>query len=219
MFIIKKMFKNLFNIIICVFLLLLGFISLNAEGETTTEPEVTITLTYPDGSTEIVHSIEEAKAKQEEWKLLYEGETDEEGLIILPEWAEEGEIKIVETKIPEGYTAETTETIVELSEKEAEIINNKVEPTPTPTPTPTPQVTPTPTPETTPEPSPTPVFKATPTPEITPTPTTPTSTPTPQPTKTVPVPNTDDDSMNWLYVFFCSMIMVVISYQALRNEG
>lgn len=103
--------------------------------------ETTYTLTYPDGSVVTTTDKAEAEQLEGEWKLLYSGETDADGNIVLEGWAESGEIKVVETEVPEGYTAETTETITDLANGSVTIVNTKVtEPDPgKPSPTPKPQ--------------------------------------------------------------------------------
>lgn len=94
--------------------------------------ETTYTLTYPDGSVVTTTDKAEAEQLEGEWKLLYSGETDEAGDIVLEGWAESGEIMVVEAEVPEGYTAETTETTADLADGEVTIVNTKVtEPEPT----------------------------------------------------------------------------------------
>ena len=87
----------------------------------------TYTLTYPDGS--VVTTIDKAEAErlQDEWKLLYTGETDSDGNIVLAGWAESGQIRIVETEVPEGYTADATETMADLKDGSVTIVNRKDE--------------------------------------------------------------------------------------------
>ena len=88
----------------------------------------TFTLVYPDGKTkETAESYEAAQAKLDEWKLLYEGKTNPEGLIELNGWDKEGEIWIVEKVVPTGYWTEVTEWIIDLSEGGKEIVNYKPE--------------------------------------------------------------------------------------------
>lgn len=121
----KKVRFIRYILISCLCVLLLSVCSDRVVAEESNE--VTFTLTYPDGSTETVNNREEAIVKLNEWKLLYEGETDPSGIIKLQDWAKKGEIKIVEKEIPAGYTAETTEMIVDLTDEEATIINKKIE--------------------------------------------------------------------------------------------
>lgn len=85
------------------------------------------TLTYPDGSSVSFSDYDTAKAEADKWKLLFSGKTDSDGLITLKGWASKGEIRIVEKEVPAGYTAETTETIVDLSNREVTIVNKKEE--------------------------------------------------------------------------------------------
>lgn len=105
-----------------------------AAGEDAAEAEKTYVLTYPNG--EVVKTADKAEAEKlaGEWKLLYTGTTDEEGNIVLKDWAEKGEIRIVENKIPDGYTAEKTETVVDLSAGSVTIVNKKAAQQPKDTP-------------------------------------------------------------------------------------
>lgn len=115
--------KKIIISILCVVFMYIS--SQYAFAEEAQEDDITFYLTYPDGSSVSVSSIEEAEKLLDEWKLLYEGKTDPKGIIVLEDWNKEGEIKIVEKEIPVGYTAETTETVINLSEGEAEIVNTK----------------------------------------------------------------------------------------------
>lgn len=86
------------------------------------------TMTYPDGSTTIVETEEEALElqKEENWKLLNEEPfvTDSNGEIYLPDtW--KGMIKIEEIYVPDGYTMSTDTYIVSLSKEGIKITNNK----------------------------------------------------------------------------------------------
>lgn len=87
----------------------------------------TYTLTYPDGSVVTTTDKAEAERLQDEWKLLYTGETDSDGNIVLAGWAESGQIRIVETEVPEGYTADATETMADLKDGSVTIVNRKDE--------------------------------------------------------------------------------------------
>lgn len=85
----------------------------------------TYKLTYPDGSIYETEDYDEAQRLLNEWKLLKSGVSDENGEIILIDWLEEGEIKIVETLIPDGYEVDSTETITNLKNREESIIHRK----------------------------------------------------------------------------------------------
>lgn len=82
-------------------------------------------LTYPDGSIYETEDYDEAQRLLNEWKLLKSGTSDENGEIILTDWLEEGEIKIVETLIPNGYEVDSLETFANLNNKEASIVHRK----------------------------------------------------------------------------------------------
>ena len=82
-------------------------------------------LTYPDGSTYETEDYSKIEGLLDEWKKLYSDVTNENGEIKLNGWQEEGNIKIVEVKVPEGYEVDNTETITNLKNKEITIINKK----------------------------------------------------------------------------------------------
>lgn len=86
---------------------------------------IVYTLTYPDGTVKTTTDYEEAKKMESEMILLYEGKTDKDGKIVLPDWAREGEIKIVEKEVPAGYTAVSTETNAKLQDGGVTIVNYK----------------------------------------------------------------------------------------------
>ena len=86
---------------------------------------IVYTLTYPDGTVKTTTDYEEAKKMESEMILLYEGKTDKDGKIVLPDWAREGEIKIVEKEVPAGYTAVSTETNAKLKDGGVTIVNYK----------------------------------------------------------------------------------------------
>ena len=89
------------------------------------DTETTYVLTYPNGETVTTTDKAEAEKLQNEWKLLYTGKTDEKGDIVLEGWAEKGEILIREKEVPEGYTAEKTDTTADLSAGSVTIVNKK----------------------------------------------------------------------------------------------
>lgn len=106
-----------------------------SEAEIPTEG-VTYTLTYPDGSVITENESGEPLTyddvtrlmKEENWKLLASGlVSDENGEAALPATWEKGTIKIIETKVPEGYTqGEVSEVIAELENGTATLINPKI---------------------------------------------------------------------------------------------
>lgn len=99
------------------------------------------TLTYPDGT--VITENEQGEPltyddvvrlmNDENWRLMARGlVSDENGEIPLPATWEKGTIKIIETKVPEGYTqGEVSEIIAELEDGIATFVNPKVkDPTP-----------------------------------------------------------------------------------------
>ena len=105
------------------------------------QENATYTLTYPDGTvvtenedgTPLTYEDVLRLQQTENWKLLGSGfTTDKNGEAELPaEWSE-GTVRIVETKVPAGYTkGDETEKIVELADGETTFVNPK-EKTPDP---------------------------------------------------------------------------------------
>ena len=126
--------KNIYRIPITVllaslFALALTAVSFGAEVDENGVPKegVTYTLTYPDGTVVKTQDYEEAKRLEATWQKIYESKTDKEGKITLEDWKKNGQVKIVEKEVPAGYTADSTETIVDLSEGSVDIVNKKVE--------------------------------------------------------------------------------------------
>ena len=91
------------------------------------QASIMYTLTYPNGSTETTYDKSVAEKKTKEWKLLYEGTTDEDGQLILKEWSTKGDIRIVEIEAPEGYEIITKEKEVSLEDGEVTFVNKKKE--------------------------------------------------------------------------------------------
>lgn len=92
---------------------------------------VTYTLTYPDGSVVTTDSYEEVQEllKEENWKKIGEGFTsDKDGNAYLPEEWISGTVKIVESKVPSGYSQGDKEKIVDLEEGEVTFVNPKSTP-------------------------------------------------------------------------------------------
>ena len=87
---------------------------------------------YKSNGEDVTEEVEKLSQEQidallNDWVKICEVTTDKDGKIVLPDWLTEGDIKIVETKIPDGYIADKEETIVNLSQKEVEIVNKKKE--------------------------------------------------------------------------------------------
>lgn len=222
--------------LLCAFALLMLFAMSSAvfADEATTGAEIpkdaeSYTLTYPDGT--VITENEQGEPltyddvarlmNDENWKLMASGlVSDENGEVPLPATWEKGTIKIIETKVPEGYTqGEVSEIIAELEDGIATFVNPKVkdpdpvtpvDPAPTDPSEPSkPSVDPTPTKPDTPSPTPT---KTTP------------DTPTPTPTKTTnpPAAKTGDtsDIVLWTGVLGLAMASActLISRRS-RKEG
>lgn len=88
----------------------------------------TYTLTYPDGSVKTTDDLDEAKKLLNKWELVAAKLTsDELGKIMLKDWTKNAEIKIEETKIPAGYSADSTVTVTKIDEGGVTIVNPKIE--------------------------------------------------------------------------------------------
>ena len=70
---------------------------------------VTYFLTYPDGREEITESYDEATNSEE--LLLYEGPTNGRGEVVLENWSNVGQLRIIQI-VPDGYSSNETEIIV-----------------------------------------------------------------------------------------------------------
>ena len=68
-------------------------------------------LTYPDGSEEVIDSYQDANDPKE--KLIFTGNTNANGEVLLCDWAGEGELRIVQ-KVPNGYSTDKEELRVSL---------------------------------------------------------------------------------------------------------
>ena len=71
-------------------------------------------MVYPDGSE--VGTLNSNEANNPSEKLIYTGTTDQNGEIALCDWAEEGELRIVQ-HVPEGYTTNTRDIKMDLSKE------------------------------------------------------------------------------------------------------
>lgn len=139
----KVFVKYLFAIIIAV-TVFCGIASLNAaafaQDKEIPKDGVSYTLTYPDGTavTEkdgkpLTYDDVSEALKEENWKLLLTGQvSDANGKVGFPaSWKQEGAIKIIETKVPAGYTqGSSKELVTDLKEKSATFLNPKVKEAP-----------------------------------------------------------------------------------------
>ena len=99
-----------------VFILLLGFMFMpNAYAAEIPREGVTYFLEYPDGTEEVTESYDEAIATAEEEKLIFTGQTDENGQVVLENVASEGTIRVVQ-EVPNGYSTDEREVIINLQE-------------------------------------------------------------------------------------------------------
>lgn len=129
---------TLLSTIVLGLILIVGGVAvptLATENEEIPKEGVTYTLTYPDGTV-----ITENESGQpltyddvmeameiENWKLLGDGYTsDENGKAVLPaDWAD-GTIRLIETKVPAGYTqGEQSEKTAELKDGSTKFVNPK----------------------------------------------------------------------------------------------
>ena len=81
---------------------------------------VTYFLEYPDGTEDVKEDYDEAIAASEEEKLIFTGQTDENGQVVLENIASEGTLRVVQ-EVPNGYSTNQREIIINLQE------NKKVE--------------------------------------------------------------------------------------------
>ena len=118
----KKMLK--YSAFLLVLVLLLGM-SVTAFAEDKYPEGTVFTLTYPDGSSITTTDYAKAQKMTQEWKLLASGTTNGNGEIVLEDWAESGEIRIVETQAPSGYVKLKYAVETDLSEGSVKIVNEK----------------------------------------------------------------------------------------------
>ena len=118
----KKMLKYIAFLLVLV--LLLGM-SVTAFAEDKYPEGTVFTLTYPDGSSITTTDYAKAQKMTQEWKLLASGTTNGNGEIVLEDWAESGEIRIVETQAPSGYVKLKYAVETDLSEGSVKIVNEK----------------------------------------------------------------------------------------------
>ncbi len=99
--------------LLCLFVLGLLMLPKLVLAEDLPREGVHYFLTYPDGSEVVTKSYEEATSQEE--KLIYSGLTSSEGQVVLEGLLDEGSLRIVQ-KVPNGYTTDTTEVSLDLSQ-------------------------------------------------------------------------------------------------------
>ena len=107
--------------LLITFIFLLGFMFMpNTYAAEIPKEGVTYFLQYPDGTEDVKETYDEAIAASEEEKLIFSGETDENGQVVLEDIATEGTIRVVQ-EVPNGYSTDEREVIINLQE------NRKIE--------------------------------------------------------------------------------------------
>ena len=102
--------------LLIVFIFLLGFTFMPiVNAEEIPREGVTYFLEYPDGSEDIIEDYDEAIAAAEEEKLIFTGQTDENGQVVLENVASEGTLRVVQ-EVPNGYSTDSREVIINLEE-------------------------------------------------------------------------------------------------------
>ena len=109
----KKIYLLLILLLACVFIP-------NVYAEEIPREGVTYFLEYPDGTEDVIEDYDEAIAAAEEEKLIFTGQTDENGQVVLEDIASEGTLRVVQ-EVPNGYSTDEREVIINLEE------NKKVE--------------------------------------------------------------------------------------------
>ena len=116
-----------FLLLVSVILVSIPAYATDSEPTNEQDQEITVyKLVYPNGETVTTKDQEEAERLLNEYKLLYEETTDEDGEIHLEDWQKDGSIKITETEVPRGYRADSIDTYAQVSDEEVEIINYKI---------------------------------------------------------------------------------------------
>ena len=102
--------------LLIVFIFLLGFMFMPlVHAEEIPREGVTYFLEYPDGTEDVKEDYDEAIAASEEEKLIFSGETDENGQVVLEDIASEGTLRVVQ-EVPNGYSTDEREVIINLEE-------------------------------------------------------------------------------------------------------
>ena len=102
--------------LIIVFIFLLGFMFMpNVYAEEIPREGVTYFLQYPDGTEDVKEDYDEAIATAEEEKLIFTGQTDENGQVVLENVSSEGTLRVVQ-EVPNGYSTDEREVIINLQE-------------------------------------------------------------------------------------------------------
>ena len=83
---------------------------------------VTYFMIYPNNEEYVTEDYNEAISPEE--KLIFSGVTNENGEIILTGWQDKGQLRVVQ-HVPNGYSTDAEEIIVDLSAKKTEFINYK----------------------------------------------------------------------------------------------
>lgn len=125
------------GVILAVFMLMLGLLPLGVSADNTpgsgpanvdpySLPDGTVfTLTYPDGSVVTTDDPAEADRLLQEYKLLYEAETNRNGEIHVKDLIRAGELRIEEIEAPDGYIRDDTVYDVPVNDEEITIENTK----------------------------------------------------------------------------------------------
>lgn len=110
---------------IIIFLSILYIFSYSVKAIDLPRDNVTYFIRYPNGTYTVEEDYNKALDMSEKEVLIYTGVTDNEGIISLPEFGDEGEIRIKEV-VPDGYSTSKSEIILNLKDnKKIEFRNTK----------------------------------------------------------------------------------------------
>ena len=102
--------------LLVIFIFLLGFMFMPiVNAEEIPREGVTYFLEYPDGTEDVKEDYDEAIAAAEEEKLIFTGQTDENGQVVLENIGSEGTLRVVQ-EVPNGYSTDEREVIINLEE-------------------------------------------------------------------------------------------------------
>ena len=112
--------------LLIIFIFLLGFMFMPlVHAEEIPREGVTYFLEYPDGTEDVKETYDEAMVAVEEEKLIFTGQTDSNGQVVLEDIASEGTLRVVQ-EVPNGYSTDEREVIINLQEnKKVEFKNTK----------------------------------------------------------------------------------------------